>query len=60
MKTFNTMMNIGKAKYVVNYHDGVQSHKDGSRFFAIAIFRNKTKLKAFTDGLLLNGYKPTN
>ena len=56
MKTFNTMNNIGTAKYVVNYHDGVSTHKDGSPFFGIAIFRNKKKLNAFTKGLKAAGY----
>jgi len=53
---FNIKNNIGKAKYVVNYYDGVKEHKDGSRFFDIAIFKNKKKLKAFVDNLLKKGY----
>ena len=28
MKTFNLMYNVGKAKYVVNYHNGIKKHKD--------------------------------
>lgn len=55
-KQFNTMANIGKAKYVVNYHDGIQTHKDGSPFFGIAIFKNKKKLAAFVAQLLNSGY----
>ena len=44
-KMFNTMQNIGKVKYVVNFYDGVQTHKDGSPFWGIATFKNKKKLK---------------
>lgn len=56
-KTFYTQSNIGTAKYVVSYHNGVKKHGDGSPFFDIAIFRNKKKVKAFTSGLIANGYK---
>lgn len=56
MKTFNTMMNIGKAKYVVNFHDGESTHADGSPFFDIAIFTNKRKRNSFVRGLLRQGY----
>ena len=41
MKIFNTNYNIGKAKYVINTHDGVKKHNDGSMFFDIHIFKNK-------------------
>ena len=57
MKTFYRLDNIGMAKYTINFHDGIQTHKDGSPFFAIAIFRNKKKLKKFTDNLISQGYK---
>lgn len=56
MKRFNVMHGVGKSKYVVNHHDGAKRHGDGSDFFDIAIFKNKKKLKAFTDGLVANGY----
>jgi hypothetical protein len=29
-KEYYTMQNVGKCKYVVNYHDGIKLHKDGS------------------------------
>lgn len=57
MKLFNTMGNIGRAKYVVNFHDGVKQHKDGSPFFDIEIFKNKVKRNAFVSGLQKQGYK---
>ena len=56
MKNFNVRNNIGKAKYVVSYFDGVKKHADGSNFYDIEIFKNKKKLEAFTKSLLLDGY----
>ena len=55
-KLFNEMMNVGHAKYVVNYHDGVKTHSDGSDFYDIAIFKNQVKKNAFVKELKLNGY----
>lgn len=55
-KNFNIMNNVGRAKYVVNFYDGVQTHKDGSPFYCVTIFKNKKKLKAYTDKLLSEGY----
>lgn len=54
--TFNIKNNIGKAKYVVNYHDGEKAHKDGSLFFDIAIFKNKKDLNQFTKELTQKNY----
>lgn len=54
---YNVQMNIGKAKYVVNFHDGVQTHNDGSKFFDIRIFSNKKKMEAFLMQLSKQGYK---
>ena len=59
MKTFYLEYGIGECKYVVNYHDGEKTHEDGSLFFDIAIFKNKTKANRFVRGLILTGYKPT-
>jgi len=56
-KVFYTMSNIGKAKYVINHHDGEQTHPDGSPFFGITICKNKKKLKEETDKLTKEGYK---
>jgi len=55
-KRYNTMSNVGHAKYVVNYHDGIKKHSDGSDFFDIAIFKNKKKLQSFLDELSRDGY----
>lgn len=56
MKKFNCQYNVGKTKYSVNYHDGVQKHEDGSEFFGIAIFRNKKKFNKFISQLRKDGY----
>lgn len=59
MKTFYyEQSNIGRAKYVVNYHDGVKTHPDGSPFYDAAIFRNKVKKDRFVGKLLAENYKP--
>ena len=55
-KRFNTNYGIGKSKYVVNYHDGVKKHKDGSDFFDIQIFKNQKDLEAFKKALLQKGF----
>lgn len=57
MKEFNEMQNVGKAKYVVNHHDGVKQRPDGSPFFDISIFSNKRKKGGFVAGLMRRGYK---
>ena len=61
MKRFHIQSNIGKAKYVVNYHDGSKKHRDGSNFFDIAIFKNKKKLNELISSLVVKGYaqRPT-
>lgn len=56
-RVYYTQDNVGKAKYTVNYHDGVKLHKDGSKFFDIAIFKNKIKKSDFITDLLRKGYK---
>ena len=60
MKTFYIQHNVGNCKYVVNFHDGIKLHKDGSPFFDITIFNNKTRLDNFTKTLLKTGFKETN
>lgn len=56
VKQFNIRHNIGKAKYVVNFHDGEKKHRDGSEFFDIAIFSNKKKMGIFVNSLKSSGY----
>ncbi len=56
MKQFSIQYGIGKAKYVVNFHDGIKKHVDGSEFFDIRIFKNKKSLTSFITELILDGY----
>jgi len=57
MKVYYTQMNIGKVKYLVNYYDGIQTHKDGSPFYEIQTFKNKKKMGAFLKELSEKGYR---
>jgi antirestriction protein len=56
-KKYNIKFNVGKAKYVINYHDGVKKHKDGSDFYDIETFKTKTQLDEFQRKLIKEGYK---
>jgi hypothetical protein len=56
MKLFRLKYNIGKAKYVVSYHDGIKTHKDGSPFFDIEIFKSQKKCNTFIAELRTQGY----
>jgi hypothetical protein len=56
-KVYNEMYGVGSSKYVVNFHDGKKTHKDGSPFFDIQMFKNKVDLKKFIDKLISEGYK---
>jgi len=58
MKTYYIMYGVGSSKYTINYHDGVQTHKDGSPFYAIALFSDKRKFQAAIKMLESQGYKP--
>ncbi len=60
MKTYYLMNNIGRAKYTVNFHDGVKTHKDGSAFFDIRIFSNKREAREFEAQLMKDGYTGRN
>ncbi len=48
---------IGSGRWIVNFHDGVKTHPDGSDFYDVAIFRNKRKMSAFIKELTSKGYK---
>ena len=60
MKLFNTMFNVGKAKYVVCHHDGTAKHKDGSPFFDMKLFKNKKLFESFQKKLLADNYLQVN
>jgi hypothetical protein len=55
-KMFDEMHNVGRAKYVVNFHDGVKTHEDGSPFFDIRLFSNCRKKDRFVRDLQRQGY----
>jgi hypothetical protein len=55
-KSFYTMYNIGKSKYVINSNDGIKTHKDNSLFYDIEIFSNKKNFNTKIKQLLSNGY----
>ncbi len=55
-KSYYVQHNIGKAKYVVSFHDGKNKHEDGSRFYDIKIFKNKKDLGEFLTTLTEKGY----
>lgn len=55
-KVFYTQDNIGTAKYTVSFHDGISTHRDGSKFFGIATFRNKKKYHKYIRELRSSGY----
>ncbi len=59
-KIYKIMMNVGKVKYLVSYHDGVNKYSDGSPFFDVRTFKNKTKLNTFVKDLDKKGYKEMN
>jgi hypothetical protein len=56
MKIFNVRYNIGKARYVISYHDGIKTHNDGSRFYDLCIFKNKKNLNKYITFLKSTGY----
>jgi hypothetical protein len=56
VKKYSIMYNIGTIKYLVNYYDGIKKHNDGSRFYDIAIFKNKKLLNKFIENLQKNNY----
>lgn len=55
-KIYNISYNVGTVKYVVNFHDGIKTHQDGSLFFDIALFSNKKKMNDFIKQLKADGY----
>jgi hypothetical protein len=56
---YHTHSEIGRARHVVTYHDGVKQHPDGSPFYDIHICRTARKLDTFVKELEKKGYRPT-
>lgn len=59
-KRYNIMYNVGKVKYLVNYHNGISKHEDVSDFFDIATFTNKEKFNIFITSLQTKGFIESN
>lgn len=59
MKKFNTMTNIGKAKYVINFYKGAK-HEDKSEKWELETFSNKKdfnkSIKSFKEDGYIFGY----
>lgn len=56
VKLYHVQYCIGKAKYVVSYHDGFKKHSDGSDFFDVAIFKSRKAMHLFVMRLHDEGY----
>lgn len=50
-KIYYITHNIGRAKYIVNFHDGVKTHRDGSPFYDIRICKTRRELVEFIQQL---------
>lgn len=55
MKTYY-ILSIGSSKYVVNYHDGMKSHPDGSPFVDVKICSSRKQLEELKSDLNSGGY----
>ncbi len=58
LKRYYIKYGIGKSKYVVNYHNGIKQHNDGSKFYDVAIFKSIKEMDKFVDSLTVLGYIP--
>jgi hypothetical protein len=56
MKVYYIQRNVGKVKYVVNYHDGQKKHPDGSPFYDVQTYKNKKTMENFITLLVRQGY----
>jgi len=48
---YNETRNVGKAKYVISFHDGIKKHDDGSDFYDVRIFSKKKDRDTFVKSL---------
>jgi hypothetical protein len=57
IKSYVINPTIGKVKYSVSYYDGISTHNDGSPFYGIATFKNKSDLFKYISRLTHEGYR---
>jgi hypothetical protein len=55
-KSYNVNNNVGSSKYVINFHNGIKKHNDGSNFYDIKTFKNIPDLNNFEKELKSKGY----
>ena len=55
-KLYRVTHNVGNARHVVSYHDGVETHQDGSPFFGIRILSTVRDRDRFVKELKQDGY----
>jgi len=48
---------LGRARHIVNFHNGTKLHNDGSLFFDMNIFRNAKDAAKFVRDLKQDGYR---
>ena len=56
MMLFYVQQSVGKARYVVSFHDGTKRHKDGSPFYDIRICHNAKEKDIFVRSLKAQGF----
>jgi hypothetical protein len=56
MKTYRYLYQVGKARHVLNWHDGTTTHGDGSPFYSMKICGNKRELARMLRVLQGQGY----
>jgi len=56
IKRYSEQFNVGTVRYVVNFTDGSQRHRDGSPFYDVKLFSNQRKKNAFIRDLERQGY----
>lgn len=59
-KNYCVKYNVGRIKYVLNYHNGKDKYSDGSPFYDVALFRNKSALSEKIRELENDGYVERN
>lgn len=57
MKRYHETENVGRARYVVTFYNGVKTHADGSPFGDIRIFSNAKRKARFVRELKAQGYR---